>query len=114
MSDASDAVDHASVVPFDTFHGRHRFRVCFPIGILRAAGLIGNRLTGDIDRVVRVQIHHPMVPQIDTWYAVVRTRNQKRIIKPDFERSRFHLAVPVRSADSGVSRSEPQMPLSNV
>ena len=86
----------------------------FRIGILRAAGFIGNRLTGDINRILRVKINHPTIPQIDTRNAIVRTGNQKRIIKPDFERTRLHIAVPVSIAYVCLpTGTEPQMPLSN-
>ncbi len=77
--------------------GRPHKDVVFFIGDIfrRIAELCGLGFLADKQGIRRIEIHHAVVFQIDRWDPIIGGRQQKGIIKPDFQRPRFDIGIPI-------------------
>ena len=108
VADPSDSVDDRLVVPVAARVVGHGFRVLSAVGIFRT--FYARRLAAYEQGIAGIEIHHPVVLDVDARDPIVRVRQEKGVIETDLQRSRFDDSVPVESA---LCVSQPQVPLSD-
>ena len=85
-----------------------RLGVGSTVGIDRAFMTFGSGVY--IQRIRGVEVHHPVVLEVDTRHPVVGGREEKGVVEPDLEGARLDLSVPVHRGSLG---PQPEVPLAN-
>ena len=109
VADASDAVDDRLVVPVGARVVGHRLGGLTPVGVRRAALGRAAELP-HVERVRRVEAHHPVALQVDARHAIVGRGQEEGLVEAELHGARLHRPVPI---DGLTLRAQAEVPLAN-